>query len=74
MGEIQKVQMFSGKTFCKLNFSFLPILLAKIVLFDLNLDLVFERIVKIIGLNYLMKESNDMMKESKDEGVVHDQT
>ena len=25
MGEIQKVQMFSGKMVCKLNFSFLPI-------------------------------------------------
>lgn len=50
MGEIQKVQIFSGKMFCELNF-ISSYLLAKIILFDLNLDLVFERIVKIIILD-----------------------
>lgn len=50
-------------------------LLAKIILFDLNLDLVFERIVKIIGLKLFNERIKyDLMKESKDEGVVHDQT
>lgn len=40
-------------------------LLAKIILFDLNLDLVFERIVKIIGLklfNERIKWSDERIK------------